>query len=298
MIEQELATLARQLRRDCIRMITNAESGHPGGSVGMADIFATLFFHAMKHNPASWPDHSGQDLFFLSNGHIAPIWYASLARAGYFPLAELGTLRRIHSRLQGHPATQEGLPGIRVASGSLGQGLSVAIGAAMALKLNKRTDWVYVVMGDGECNEGQIWEAAQNGPHQQVDNLIAIIDRNRIQIDGDTEKVKRLDPFPEKWMAFGWNVIEIDGHSYQEIMTAIRKAKANRGSGQPTVIIANTVMSKGIPFMENLAKWHGTPPTKELEQRALTDHLPSTDWKDYDDPAARVVPSDWFGRMN
>lgn len=287
MTHSELQTISRQLKRDVIKMITHAESGHPGGSLGMADIFTALYFSEMKHDPAKWPSVEGQDLFFLSNGHIAPIWYATLARTGYFPLAELGTLRKIHSRLQGHPATKEGLPGIRVASGSLGQGLSVAIGAAIAYKLDNRPEWIYVAMGDGELNEGQIWEAAMNGPHQKVDNLIAFVDRNRLQIDGNTEVVKKLDPLPDKWKAFGWNVLEINGHDFVEILAAIAKAKTNLGTGIPTVIIANTVMSKGVSFMENIAKWHGTPPTKEMESKALVELAP-TEWKDYDDPAARV----------
>ncbi|MCK6601410.1 MAG: transketolase [Bacteroidetes bacterium] len=287
MTNSELAEISRQLRRDVIRMISSAESGHLGGSLGMADIFTALYFKEMNHSPGLWPSVQGQDLFFLSNGHIAPVWYAALARTGYFPLNELGTLRRIHSRLQGHPATKEGLPGIRVASGSLGQGLSVAVGAAIAQKLNGSSDWVYVLMGDGELNEGQIWEAAMNGPHQQTDNLIAFVDRNRLQIDGDTEVVKKLDPLPDKWTAFGWNVIEINGHDFSQIFAAVQTAKAGRGTGKPTVIIANTIMSKGVSFMENQAKWHGTPPSRELEAKALAELSP-TAWKDYDDPAARV----------
>ena len=288
MTNQQLETIARQIRRDIMKMITKSNSGHPGGSLGMTDIFTALFFKVMKHNPKTFPSVDNTDLFFLSNGHIAPVWYASLARTGYFPLSELGTLRKIHSRLQGHPATKEGLPGIRIASGSLGQGLSVAVGAALGFKLDKKENWVYVLMGDGECNEGQIWEAAMNAPHQKVDNLIAFVDRNRLQIDGSTEEVKKLDPFPEKWSAFGWNVLEINGHDFSEIIAAIEKAKANKGKGIPTVIIANTVMSKGVPFMENQAKWHGTPPTKQMEADALQILAP-TEYGDYDDPNAKTI---------
>jgi len=288
MTNQQLETVARQIRRDIMKMITKAQSGHAGGSLGMTDIFTALFLKAMKHNPKTFPSTENVDLFFLSNGHIAPVWYATLARTGYFPLAELGTLRKLHTRLQGHPATKEGLPGIRIASGSLGQGLSTAIGAAIAFKLDKREDYVFCLMGDGECNEGQIWEAAMNGPHQKVDNLIAFVDRNRLQIDGSTEEVKKLDPFPEKWEAFGWNVLEINGHNFEEIFAAIDKAKSNRGTGIPTVIIANTIMSHGVAFMENQSKWHGTPPTKQMEEDALK-LLAPTEYGDYDDPNAKVV---------
>lgn len=288
MTTQQLEMIARQIRRDIMKMITQSNSGHPGGSLGMTDIFTALYFKAMKHNPKTFPSTENTDLFFLSNGHIAPVWYATLARSGYFPLSELGTLRKIHSRLQGHPATKEGLPGIRIASGSLGQGLSVAVGAALAFKMDNRDNWVYCLMGDGECNEGQVWEAAMNGPHQKVDNLIVFLDRNRLQIDGSTEIVKKLDPFPEKWMSFGWNVIEIDGHNFNDILAAIDKAKANKGKGVPTAIIANTIMSKGVPFMENQAKWHGTPPTKQMEADALN-LLGKTEYGDFDEAGAKTV---------
>lgn len=289
MTNDQLSLLARQVRRDIIKMVTNANSGHPGGSLGMADIFTALYAKAMKHNPKNWPSTDNTDLFFLSNGHISPVWYSILSRTGYFPLSELGTFRKIHTRLQGHPATKEKLPGVRIASGSLGQGLSVAVGAALALKLDKRTDWVYCLMGDGECNEGQIWEAAMNAPHQQVDNLIAFVDRNRLQIDGSTEIVKKLDPFPDKWKAFGWNVLEIDGHNFDDIFSAIKKAKSGLGTGKPTVIIANTVMGKGVPFMENDAKWHGTPPSKQMEIDALTQHILPTPFLDYDEVGAKAI---------
>lgn len=277
----ELKTIAAQVRRDIVRMVFAVQSGHPGGSLGCADFFTSLYFNVLDHDPQAFAmDGRDQDLFFLSNGHISPVWYSVLARSGYFPVAELATFRKLNSRLQGHPATHEGLPGIRVASGSLGQGLSVAIGAALTKKLNGDPHLVYSLHGDGELNEGQIWEAALYASHKKVDNLISVIDRNFKQIDGDTEDILSLGDVGEKFLAFGWQVLRMDGHNFEEMLTTLARAKALTDMGKPIMIIMNTSMGKGVDFMEGTHEWHGKPPSQEQFDRAMA-QLPVTALGDY-----------------
>jgi len=258
---EDLFDLTSQVRRDILRMVHAVSSGHPGGSLGCTEFFVALYFKILNHNPSAFSmDGSGEDLFFLSNGHISPVWYSVLARSGYFPVAELNTFRIINSRLQGHPATMEKLPGIRVASGSLGQGLSVALGAAHAKKLNADPNIVYVLMGDGEMDEGQIWEAALFGAHQKTDNLIATIDMNGQQIDGPTTKVMDLGNLRAKWEAFGWQVHEMDGNNLDEVIKTLSQVKEHCFKGKPQIILMHTVMGKGVDFMEGTHKWHGVAP--------------------------------------
>ncbi|MBC8042922.1 MAG: transketolase [Rhizobacter sp.] len=281
----DISEMARQIRRDIVRMLVLSQSGHTGGSLGMSDIFASLYFNLMKHDPEKFWENHDQDFLFLSNGHISPVWYSTLARAGYFPVDELKTFRKIGSRLQGHPATDTGLKGIRIASGSLGQGLSAAVGAALGFKLNKNLNTVYCLMGDGECQEGQIWEAAMSAAHHKTNNLIGIIDRNDMQIDGAVTSVMNIEPFADKWRAFGWNVLETDGNDIEAFLDTVHKAKAMREqSTQPTVIIAVTIMGKGVPFFEGLmtdgTNWHGKTPSKELGEKALA-HLAETKYGDF-----------------
>jgi len=280
----QLEELARQIRRDVVRMLVMAQSGHTGGSLGMADIFTALYFHLLRHSPEKFSSGEEQDFVFLSNGHISPVWYATLARAGYFPLAELATFRKINSRLQGHPATDTHLPGIRIASGSLGQGLSVAIGAALAFRLDKNPYLVYCLMGDGECQEGQIWEAAMFAAHHKVDNLIGIVDCNNQQIDGEVSKVMQIEPFEDKWKAFGWRTLHCDGNNMADILKTVKMAQALCGQAKPVVILAKTVMGKGVSFFEGTmpdgSNWHGKPPTKELGEKALLE-LPPTRYEDF-----------------
>lgn len=264
-----LEQTATQVRRDIVRMVHACQSGHPGGSLGCADLFVALFFEVMERNPGFDMDGVGEDLFFLSNGHISPVFYSTLARAGYFEVSELATFRKINSRLQGHPTTHEGLPGVRVASGSLGQGLSVAIGAALAKKLNKDNHLIYVLMGDGELQEGQVWEAAMFAPHNQVDNLIAIVDYNGQQIDGSTEHVLSLGDLKAKWEAFGWNVLEMNGNNMSDTLRVLSEAKQQAGKGQPTVILMRTEMGNGVDFMMGSHKWHGIAPNDEQLASAL-----------------------------
>lgn len=264
-----LEQTATQVRRDIVRMVHACQSGHPGGSLGCADLFVALFFEVMERNPGFDMDGAGEDLFFLSNGHISPVFYSTLARAGYFEVSELATFRKINSRLQGHPTTHEGLPGVRVASGSLGQGLSVAIGAALAKKLNKDNHLIYVLMGDGELQEGQVWEAAMFAPHNQVDNLIAIVDYNGQQIDGSTEHVLSLGDLKAKWEAFGWNVLEMNGNDMSDTLRVLSEAKKQAGKGQPTVILMRTEMGNGVDFMMGSHKWHGIAPNDEQLASAL-----------------------------
>jgi len=268
---EDLVRMATQIRRDILRMVHAVNSGHPGGSLGCADYFTALYFHQMRHraNPFSMKGNN-EDLFFLSNGHISPVWYSTLARSGYFPLSELSTFRKIDSRLQGHPATHEGLPGIRVASGSLGQGLSVACGAALAKKLDKDDSLVYSLHGDGELNEGQIWEAALFAPHNKIDNLISTIDVNGQQIDGPTEKILSLGNLRAKWEAFGWMVMEMEGNDMAKVLEGLSKAKSLSGKGKPVMILMTTVMGKGVDFMEGTHKWHGVAPNDEQLAIALT----------------------------
>jgi transketolase len=271
----DLKQIATQIRRDILRMVHGANSGHPGGSLGCADFFTALYFKILVHKPQFTMDGKDEDLFFLSNGHISPVWYATLARSGYFDLSELSSFRKINSRLQGHPATAEHLPGIRVASGSLGQGMSVAIGAALCKKLNGETTVVYSLHGDGELEEGQIWESAMFAPHHQVDNLISTIDWNGQQIDGTTAQIAGLGDIRQKFEAFGWNTLEMNGNEIEEVILTLEKAKKMTGNGKPIAIMMHTIMGKGVDFMENDHNWHGTAPNDEQLSRALA-QLPET----------------------
>lgn len=270
-----LKDIAAQERRDIIRMVYGAQSGHPGGSLGCVEFFTALYFNIMERKPGFDIDGKDEDIFFLSNGHISPVWYSTLARAGYFPLNELSTYRKINSRVQGHPATAEHLPGIRIASGSLGQGMSVAIGAATAKKLNKDPHIVYSLHGDGELDEGQNWEAIMYAAMHNVDNLISTVDRNGQQIDGTTESVMKLASLKEKFLAFNWDVLEMDGNILDEVIATLQKAKTLTGKGKPVAIIMRTVMGKGVDFMENNHEWHGTAPNADQYKKAL-DQLPET----------------------
>ena len=264
-----LEQTATQVRRDIVRMVHACQSGHPGGSLGCADLFVALYFEVMEHNPDFNMDGIGEDLFFLSNGHISPVFYSTLARAGYFEVSELATFRKINSRLQGHPTTHEGLPGVRIASGSLGQGLSAAIGAALSKKLNKDNHLVYVLMGDGELQEGQVWEAAMFAPHNKVDNLIAVVDYNGQQIDGSTENVLSLGNLESKWKAFGWQVLEMNGNDMKDTLRGLAEAKTLTGKGKPVVILMRTEMGNGVDFMMGSHKWHGVAPNDEQLASAL-----------------------------
>lgn len=266
---QQLEKIASQVRRDIVRMVHEVQSGHPGGSLGCTDYFVALYFHILKHKPEFNMNGEGEDLFFLSNGHISPVWYSTLARSGYFEPKELSTFRKIDSRLQGHPTPEEELPGIRVASGSLGQGLSVSIGAAQTKKLNGDTSLVYTLMGDGELQEGQVWEAAMYAPHHKIDNLIVTIDYNGQQIDGSTEDVMNLGDLRAKWQAFGWEVIESNGNDMAELVKALEHAKSLSGKGKPVINIMTTEMGAGVDFMMGSHKWHGVAPNDEQLASAL-----------------------------
>ena len=266
----ELQSLSTQVRRDIVRMVHAVQSGHPGGSLGCTDLLVKLYFDTMKVDASNFTmDGQGEDLFFLSNGHISPVWYSVLARRGYFPVHELATFRKLNTRLQGHPATEEGLPGIRVASGSLGQGLSVALGAAQAKLLNGEDTWVYSLHGDGELQEGQIWEAAMYAAHHKLDNIVSFVDCNGQQIDGSTDDVMSLGSLRMKWEAFGWHVLECDGHDFDDLDRVIAEAQGRRGTGQPTVVLMTTVMGKGVDFMEGTHKWHGIAPSDDQLADAL-----------------------------
>ncbi len=265
----ELERKATQIRRDIVRMVHSCQSGHPGGSLGCADFFTALFFEIMDRKSGFDMDGSGEDLFFLSNGHISPVFYSTLARAGYFPVEELASFRRINSRLQGHPTTHEGLPGVRVASGSLGQGLSVAIGAALSKKLNNDPHLVFSLHGDGELQEGQNWEAAMFAAHHNVDNLIATVDRNGQQIDGPTKEVMNLGDLKAKWSSFGWTVLEMQGNVMHEVVKTLNQAKAGAGKGKPQVILMHTTMGNGVDFMEGTHEWHGIAPNDQQLASAL-----------------------------
>jgi transketolase len=270
MENKALAGIASQVRRDIVRMVSAVNSGHPGGSLGCTDFLTYLYFEQMTHNPAQFSmDGKHEDLFFLSNGHISPVWYSVLARAGYFPVAELGTFRKLSTRLQGHPSTDKGLPGIRMASGSLGQGLSVGVGAAQVKKLNNDPSIVYTLHGDGELQEGQIWEAAMYAAANKVDNLIATIDDNGRQIDGDIDQVLSLGDLGLKWQAFGWEVLRMDGHNFDSIRSTMQAAKALTGKGKPIVIIMKTEMGQGVDYMMGSHKWHGVAPNAEQLEAAL-----------------------------
>ena len=271
----ELKDIATQIRRDIVRMVHAVQSGHPGGSLGCTEYFTALYFEVMKHNTAFTMDGRDEDLFFLSNGHISPVFYSTLARSGYFPLTELNTFRKLNSRLQGHPTTHEHLPGVRVASGSLGQGMSVAIGAALAKKLNKDERVVYSLHGDGELDEGQNWEAIMFAPNKGIDNLIATIDYNGQQIDGPTKKVMDLGNLHAKFEAFGWQVMEMEGNDIEAVVAGLKQAKTLLGKGKPVVILMKTIMGKGINFMEGSHEWHGISPNDEQLKNALA-QLPET----------------------
>ncbi len=267
----QIEAFASQVRRDIIRMVHGVKSGHPGGSLGCADFLSTLYQEVLDYQPENFTlDGKNEDLFFLSNGHISPVWYSVLAHSGFFPVEELGTFRVLGSRLQGHPTTHDHLPGIRIASGSLGQGLSVANGAAQAKKLNGDKHLVYTLHGDGELNEGQIWEAALYAAAKKVDNLIATIDYNQKQIDGPIEEVMDLGDLKAKWLAFGWEVLEMDGNQVCEIIDTMKVAKSMTGKGKPIVIIMKTEMGAGVDFMMGTHKWHGSPPNDEQAANALS----------------------------
>jgi transketolase len=272
---QQLEQTATQIRRDIVRMVHRAQSGHPGGSLGCADYFTALYFEIMNHKPEFNMEGHGEDLFFLSNGHISPVWYASLARSGYFDVDELSSFRMIDSRLQGHPATHEGLPGIRVASGSLGQGLSVAMGAAYAKRLNGDDSIIWALTGDGELQEGQIWEAAMFGAHYKLDQLIVTVDRNGQQIDGSNDHVMSLGDLEAKWKAFGWSVHTFDGNNMETTLRALQEAKSRVGQGQPQVLLMQTEMGAGVDFMMGSHEWHGIAPNDEQLEAALQ-QLPET----------------------
>ena len=270
---QEIAT---QVRRDIVRMVHGSASGHPGGSLGCTEFFTALYFKIMKHDPAFNMDAKNEDVFILSNGHISPVFYSALARAGYFDIKELATFRKINSRLQGHPATHEHLPGIRIASGSLGQGMSVALGVAKAKKLNNDNRIVYSLHGDGELDEGQNWEAIMFAAHHKVDNLISTVDWNGQQIDGPTNKVMALGDLGAKFAAFGWEVIHLEnGNDIDAVVATLEKAKTFTGKGKPIVILMKTVMGKGVDFMEGSHEWHGIAPNDEQLKKAL-EQLPET----------------------
>jgi len=267
----ELKKICSQVRRDIVRMTSAVNSGHPGGSLGCTEFFVALYYEIMKVNPSAFDmDGKNEDLFFLSNGHISPVWYSVLAHRGFFPVNELSTFRRLNSRLQGHPATAEHLPGIRVASGSLGQGLSVAIGAALAKKLNKDTHFIYTLHGDGEMEEGQIWEAAMFAAAHKVDNIISSIDVNGLQIDGRTDDVLHLGDLKAKWVSFGWDVLESNGNDIENVIATLKEAQKHTGKGKPVMILMKSVMGKGVDFMENLSKWHGTAANPEELNKALS----------------------------
>lgn len=271
----ELTSMATQIRRDILRMVHGANSGHPGGSLGCTEFFTALYFRVMKHNPAFNMNATNEDVFVLSNGHISPVFYAALARSGYFDVKELSTFRKINSRLQGHPATHEHLPGIRIASGSLGQGMSVAIGAALTKKLNGETTTVFSLHGDGELDEGQVWEAIMFAAHHKVDNLISTVDWNGQQIDGPTDKVMRHGDLRRKFDDFGWLTLEMDGNDMDSVVATLEKAKSLTGQGKPIGIMMHTIMGKGVDFMENDHNWHGVAPNDEQLAKALA-QLPET----------------------
>ena len=272
---ESLEKFTSQVRRDIVRMVHAQNSGHPGGSLGCVEYFTAIYKVIMNHSTNFSMDGKNEDLFFLSNGHISPVFYSVLARTGYFPVKELNTFRKIDSRLQGHPTTHEGLPGVRVASGSLGQGLSVAIGAATTKKLNKDNSLVYTLHGDGELQEGQIWEAALYASAKKVDNLISTIDFNGRQIDGDVDDVLSLGNLEEKWNAFGWKTLSCNGNNLQEMIATLETAKSLTGKKQPIMIIMKTEMGYGIDYMMGSHKWHGVAPNDEQLEIALNQQVES-----------------------
>ncbi len=265
-----LPNTASQIRRDIVRMVHGVQSGHPGGSLGCTDFLTALYFKVMEHNPSFNMDGINEDVFVLSNGHISPVFYSCLARSGYFPVNELGSFRKLGTRLQGHPTTHEHLPGVRIASGSLGQGMSVAIGIALAKKLNNDTHTVFSLHGDGELQEGQIWEAVMFAAHNKVDNFIATIDWNGQQIDGPTDKVLSLGNIKEKFEVFGWETIDMQGNDMDDVLAKLEHAKSLTGKGKPIAIMMHTLMGKGVDFMENDHGWHGIAPNDEQLAKALS----------------------------
>lgn len=268
---KQMQDIATQVRRDIIRMVNGCQSGHPGGSLGCADFMTALYFDAMEFDIDNFTrSGAGEDMFFLSNGHISPVWYSVLSRRGYFPVSELGTFRRLGTRLQGHPSIHDSLPGVRQASGSLGQGLSVAIGAALAKKMNKDEKLVYTLHGDGELQEGQIWEAVMFAGANHVDNLISTIDVNNLQIDGSTNEVCSLGDLRAKFEAFMWEVVEMEGNDMNTVVEGLKLAKQKTKQGKPVVILMHTQMGYGVDFMQNKNKWHGTPPDDEQASQALS----------------------------
>ena len=266
---QELERMATQVRRDIIRMVHACQSGHPGGSLGCADFITALYQEVMDHNTSFNMEGKNEDVFFLSNGHISPVWYSVLARSGYFPVEELATFRCLNTRLQGHPATHENLPGVRIASGSLGQGVSVALGVALAKKLDGDDKLIYVLTGDGELQEGQIWEAMMFGAHQKIDNVIVTVDWNGQQIDGANDDVLSLGDLEAKCLSFGWDVVHMDGNNMTDTLRGLAEAKAKTGKGKPVVILMKTDMGHGVDFMSGTHKWHGKPPNDEQRDIAL-----------------------------
>lgn len=267
---QAMKTICSQVRRDIVRMVHGAQSGHPGGSLGCTEFFTALYFFILRHDPKNFTmDGNGQDIFFLSNGHISPVWYSVLSRIGYFDVKEMSTFRKINSRLQGHPATAEHIPGVRVASGSLGQGLSVASGAALSKRLNNDPHLVYVLCGDGELQEGQIWEAAMFATARKVDNIIATIDYNGRQIDGNVNDIIPLGDLRAKWEAFGWTVLGMNGNDMEEVIKTLQHAQTLTGKSKPVMILMKTEMGNGVDFMMGSHKWHGVAPNDEQLQRAL-----------------------------
>jgi len=266
----ELKSIVSQVRRDIVRQVNRAGTGHPGGSLGCADYLVALYFEIMDRKKGFKMEGKGEDLFFLSNGHISPVFYSVLARAGYFKVDELATFRKLNSRLQGHPTTHEGLPGIRIASGSLGQGISVAIGAALGKKQRKEDTVVFCLTGDGELQEGQIWEALMFAPHHKVDNLIVTVDWNGQQIDGPTKAVMALGNLKAKFKAFGWDVMVLEkGNDMEQVVSTLKEAKAKTGKGKPIAILMKTVMGYGVDYMMHTHKWHGKAPNEEQTEKAL-----------------------------
>jgi len=266
----ELKKVCSQVRRDIIRMTAAVQSGHPGGSLGCTEYFVSMYYEILRLNPSKFSmDGIGEDVFFLSNGHISPVWYSVLAHSGFFPVKELATFRKLNSRLQGHPATAEHLPGVRIASGSLGQGLSVAVGAALAKKLNNDTHFIYSLHGDGELQEGQIWEAAMYAAGKKIDNLISTIDVNNAQIDGKTTDVLPMGDLKAKWIAFGWDVLEMNGNDIEEVLATMKKAQQHTGKGKPVMILMHTKMGMGVDFMTDNYKWHGSATNPEQTEKAL-----------------------------
>lgn len=268
---EDLKKIASQVRRDIIRMVVEAKSGHPGGSMSSTDFMTALYFNVMDHDPATWTrEGNGQDMFVLSAGHLTPMYYSILSRAGYFPVSELASFRKFGTRLQGHPSVRKGLPGIFQAAGSLGQGLSVAVGMALGKKALKDNHSVFVLCGDGESEEGEIWEAAMFAAHHKVDNLIAMTDVNGQQIDGTTEEVAGLGDLEAKWKAFGWETIQADGHDMDKILEAFGKAKEFEGKGKPVMILFKTEMGHGVDFMAGTHKWHGSVPNADQCASAMS----------------------------